>query len=91
MNESDGVLNPVTQLREARLGLTKAAFARLTGLPYADIVKTEGGYVQTLPKRVGAALAKYGIEDSDEQYARWRRSLQESAPHLLAPESNGSV
>ena len=70
--------NPVTELREAKLGLSKAAFCRLTGCSYQDLTKTEGGYLQRMPRRICAILARYGVSNADEQYLRWRESLRDA-------------
>lgn len=76
MANDDSIANPVTRLREAKLGVSKAEFCRRSGCTYADVVKVEGGYVQRLPQRISEIMARYGVDDADERYVRWRNSLQ---------------
>ncbi len=69
-----GAENPVTALRRAAGGMTRAELARKAGIPYTELVRAEKGYSGRLPARVRDVLVAAGVDEPEVAYQRWREA-----------------
>lgn len=69
--------NPVRQMR-ARLGYSRADFARATNCPYTALTRAELGLTNILPHQVALAAERFG-EDAAAlagDYVEWKMRLR---------------
>ena len=71
------IMNPVTQIREAR-GITRKELAQRSGISYPTLSALEYGMPLTMASRTAGKLADFGglvASQVMESYAEWRESL----------------